>query len=208
MSVFIRRNCNLWDRRKTNEEQYGIFRTDIIHFVGADLSKDRLNTGSYGDQIMNRLLVLLTVVFMIIFFSAGCAATAPPVEPEVQSGDQSETASTDSIQVRRGTIHVLVDGNDRGVLPKMVQIRRSFGDKFVSLYQGEEEFRIYELETSVTPGGQRVLNGFWSDNRPEGIVYDIRHLDKKNDDYYYIPYTEYPIIIEDNLYNLTIRIMN
>jgi len=157
---------------------------------------------------MNRTGVVSIILFGYLLYLTGCAATAPPVEPENMPEETPETVTSDSVVVRTGTIHVLVDGRDRGILPTEIQIRRSFGIQFVSLYDGEEEFRFYELETYLSSSGQTVLDGFWQSETSEGTVYDVRHLEKKNEDYFYIPYTTSPIIIEDHTYNLTIRILN
>lgn len=148
---------------------------------------------------MPRAIPLL--LFIGIQAAAGCSTSS-----KIQDDESADAASADSTRQYTRAIHVLVDGNDRGTVPMTVQIRRGFGTRRVSLYQAGKEIRIYEFEFSGTTAGDQTLQGFWSTPSAEGASFDVRTLPNDGEMTFFVPYTPYPIKVEDHAYGLTLHV--
>ena len=140
------------------------------------------------------------LLFFSLVFFGGCTSSS-----KVQ--DDAPVAA-DSSQVYTNAIHVLVDGDDVGTTPRTVRVRRGFGTRKVSLWQAGEEFRVYEIEFASTVAGDQTLQGFWSTDSMEGDTYDIRNLPNNGEGRFFIPYTQYPIKVEDHAYGVTLLVQN
>lgn len=147
-----------------------------------------------------RLSYVVPVFFAILVILGGCRSTSPATEAS------ADGAPADTLYTR--AVHVLVDGKDRGVVPQTLRIRRSFGTEKVSLWQAGDEIRVYEIELSNTSAGEQLMQGFWSSPSSDGASYDVQTLPKGNDITYRIPYSDYPLRIEDNEYGVTLLVSN
>lgn len=147
---------------------------------------------------MNSTFRVFPALFLgVLFLLTGCTQTSPVAEEDVVA---------DSSRVYTQAVHVLVDGDDVGQTPRTVQVRRGFGTRKISLWQAGEEFRTYEIEISNTVAGDQMLQGFWSTDSMEGDTYDVQSLPNNGEGTFYIPYTEYPIKVEDRTYGLTLLV--
>lgn len=144
-----------------------------------------------------RLAPMLLVGGLILV--AGCRSSS-----EVQQ----ETAVTDTSRVYTRAVHVLVDGDDIGTIPRTVRVRRGLGTRKVSLWQAGEEFRVYEFEIAGTVAGEQTLQGFWSTPSMEGDTYDVSTLPNDGEGTYFVPYTPYPIKVEDHKYGLILLVQD
>lgn len=148
-----------------------------------------------------RLIQPLPVFLMAVLLFGGCRSASSSLD-----GEGDDVARADTSVVHTQAIHVLVDGKDRGTIPQTLRIRRSFGTHEVSLWQAGQEIRIYELEISSTTAGQQTLQGFWSTPSSEGASFDISTLPKEGEITYRIPFSPYPLRIEDNEYGVTLLV--
>lgn len=131
----------------------------------------------------------------------GCSSTSPPV-----AETSGEDAIVDTNVVHTMAIHVLVDGDDQGTIPRTLRIRRSFGTQQVSLWQAGEEIRIYEIEIVSSVAGDQLMQGFWSTPSSDGAAYEVKTLPKRGEYTYQIPYSRQPMRIDDNEYGLTLLV--
>lgn len=151
---------------------------------------------------MRRFSVLLVIFAAIVAFG-GCTSTSTPVDET--PGDD---ITGDSTAVHTRAIHVLVDGDDQGTIPRTLRIRRSFGTQQVSLWQAGEEIRIYEIEITSSVDSEQMMQGFWATPSTDGASYEVKTLPKRGENTYTIPYSPGPIRIDDNEYGLTLLVSN
>lgn len=144
---------------------------------------------------MHRILPALLISGIVLL---GCKSTS-----KVQG---EEAVVADSNRVYTNAVHVLVDGDDMGTIPRTVRVRRGMGTRRVSLWQAGEEIRIYEIEFASSVAGEQTLQGFWSTSSVEGETYDVRTLPNNGEGTFFIPYTEYPIKVEDHTYGITLLV--
>ncbi len=150
-----------------------------------------------------RLYQFLPFFLVAVVALGGCRSTSPPV-----ADTSDEDAPTDTSAVHTRAIHVLVDGDDQGTIPRTLRIRRSFGTQQVSLWQAGKEIRIYEIEISATGDSQQVLQGFWATPSSDGASYEVKTLPKGDEITYRIPYTSHPLRIDDSEYGVTLLVSN
>lgn len=148
-----------------------------------------------------RAIPLIPIFFLATISLVGCRSMPPPVE-----GGEAGAAAADTNVIHTQAIHVLVDGSDQGVIPRTVRVRRSFGIQEVSLWQAGEEIRTYEIEMVHTSDGIQTQQGFWSTSSAEGQTYDVRNLPMKGETTYRVPFSNYPIKIEDQTYGVTLLV--
>lgn len=141
--------------------------------------------------------------FLLAFFVAlvGCTSTSTPAADAT-----GEDAPVDTNDVHTKAIHVLVDGDDQGTIPRTLRIRRGFGTQQVSLWQAGEEIRIYELELANSAASDQLMQGFWSTPSADGAAYEVKTLPKRGENTYQIPYSSHPMRIDDNEYGLTLLV--
>lgn len=149
-------------------------------------------------MLVFRLALLTFGAFLVL---TGCRSSS-----EIAEGGESSDAASDSTMVYTRAIHVLVDGNDVGVIPRTVRVRRSFGTQEVSLWQAGEEIRTYEIEMVYTADGIQTQQGFWSTSSAQGETYDVRNLPTSDDSTFQVPFSEYPIRVEDQTYGVTLLV--
>ena len=147
-----------------------------------------------------RSILLFSLWLSAAVLVVGCSSTSSQVD------STGERGPADTSVVYTQAIHVLVDGQDRGMIPQTVRIRRSFGTQEVSLWQAGKEIRIYELEIATTTEGRHTLQGFWSTPSADGASFDVSTLPKRGENTYQIPYAAYPLRIEDNQYGVTLLV--
>lgn len=153
-----------------------------------------------GVLIMKFLHILLFPTLAILLV-VGCQSTRS-VSGEADAADPDVDTTA---QVYTNAIHVLVDGNDVGTLPRTIRVRRSFGTREISLWQAGEEIRKYEITITSTVEGDQTRMGFWGTETSDGETYDARTLPNE-DEIYQIPYSNGPMKIEDHTYGLTLLI--
>jgi|GEM_PF-3876835 len=119
---------------------------------------------------------------------------------------EDESIPGDGTRVYTRAVHVLVDGDDVGTVPRTVRLRRQLGNRKVSLWQAGEEFRIYELEFGGSVEGDQLLQSFWSSRSPDGASFDARTLPNNGEGTFYVPYSPYPIRVEDHVYGLVLLV--
>lgn len=146
-------------------------------------------------MIMCRHVPYLAIGFVVAL--TGCYSS---------SSIEDESLPADTARVYTHAVHVLVDGDDVGPVPRTVRVRRRLGDRKVSLWQSGEEFRIFELEFAGTVEGEHTLQGFWSSSSAEGTTLDARTLPNDGEGTYFVPYAPYPIRVEDHAYGLTLLV--
>lgn len=150
---------------------------------------------------MRKVSVLLVPLALGCMLIAGCTSSRSSAVPGAVLPD-SLRAQGDTVHTR--AVHVLVDGKDQGMLPATLRVRRSFGARVVSLWQAGKEIRHYELQTYYTADGMATEQGFWANDVGGERTYDVRTLPtkKRDDNYFFIPYSPRPITVEDNVYQL------
>lgn len=141
------------------------------------------------------LLSLLAIGGLLIL--AGCQSTSPIAD---------EAVGEDTTRVYTQAVHVLVDGDDVGTIPRTIRVRRGMGNRKVSLWQAGEEFRVYEIEFAGSVAGEQTLQGFWSNSSMEGESFDVRTLPNNGEGTFYVPYAQYPIKVEDHTYGVTLLV--
>ncbi len=141
-----------------------------------------------------RFVVTLTVLGALV---GGCSASK-------DMAAEGEDATPDSLLYGK-SVYVLVDGKDAGPVPRTLRLYRSYGTREVTLFQQGKEIRKYEIGISATSEGDQARMGFWSSRSADGETYDARTLPRK-DEVYQIPFSEYPMRIEDHEYGLTMLI--
>ncbi len=145
-------------------------------------------------MVIARFAVTLTILVALV---AGCGASK---DMAVQEDD----AVADSLLYGKA-VYVLVDGEAAGPVPRTIRLYRSYGVREVTLFQQGAEIRKYEIGISATSEGDQARMGFWSNRSADGETYDARTLPHK-DEVYQIPFSEYPMRIEDHEYGLTMLI--
>lgn len=147
-----------------------------------------------------RLVPVLLVASALLI---GCRSASGVQE----NGDVAEAAGNEEgPPVYTQAIHVLVDGNDVGMTPMTVRVRRSFGTREVSLWQAGDEIRTYEIEMVHTSDGIQTQQGFWSTPSIDGATYDVRNLPTVGETTFLVPYSQSPIKIEDQAYGVTLLV--
>ena len=136
-------------------------------------------------------LFLLTMLVL-----AGCMTSKDAASEEANAAEGYQDNS----------VHVLIDGQDKGVLPATVRVRRSFGTRMVSLYQGGKEIRTFELTKNYTVEDIQLAYSFFGRPQTGEMVYDVSVLPKDSENEYFIPFSRYPIRIEDREYDLVLLV--
>lgn len=149
-----------------------------------------------------RLVPLLTILSLFCIAFTGCRSSA------VQEGDEAaeEVDGDSGPRLYTQAVHVLVDGNDVGTAPMTVRVRRSFGTREVTLWQAGDEIRTYEIEMVHTSDGIQTQQGFWSTPSSDGASYDVRNLPTSGESTFLVPYSAYPIKVEDQAYGVTLLV--
>lgn len=147
-----------------------------------------------------RLVPLLLITSVVL---AGCRSSSA-VKEDPQA---AETAADDGApHVYSQAVYVLVDGNDVGMAPMTVRVRRNFGTREVTLWQAGDEIRTYEIEMVHTSHGLQTQQGFWSTPSSDGATYDVRNLPTVGETTFLVPYSDYPIKVEDQAYGVTLLV--
>lgn len=146
---------------------------------------------------MSKYRMLVTLMLGGALLMIGCRSSG-----EVE--EEGVVADTNRVYTR--AVHVLVDGDDVGTIPRTVRVRRGMGTRKVSLWQAGEEFRIYEIEFASSVAGDQTLQGFWSSNSMEGEAFDVRTLPNDGEDTFFVPYARHPIKVEDHQYGVTLLV--
>ena len=151
------------------------------------------------EQTRRRMAIARFVVTLSVLgaLAAGCSASKDMTA-------QEEGAVVDSLLYGKA-VYVLVDGQDAGPVPRTIRLYRSYGTREVTLFQQGKELRKYEIGISATSEGNQARMGFWSNRSADGETYDARTLPHK-DEVYQIPFSQYPMRIEDHEYGLTMLI--
>lgn len=135
------------------------------------------------------LLALATVLLLV----AGCASI-----PSRTSAEEDVPDST------RASIYV--DGDERGVTPATLRIRRhfdgtrSFGATIITLRQGQDVVRTFEVEHLYNPNSAE-LHYRAGEPRLSLRTYRVDELPTQ-DSIYVIPYFSRSIVVEDPRYRL------
>lgn len=135
----------------------------------------------------------------VLIFAGGCATGRGASDGVVPD---SSIAAAGSPMVYSRAVHVLVDGRDRGMVPRTVQVRRSFGTRMVSLWQAGKEIRTYELMSSPTGEGRQLEYSFFGSQDPTSTVYDVSNLPTDGENEYIVPFSPGRITVEDREYGL------
>lgn len=146
-------------------------------------------------------LIPLLLVFTIAL--VGCRS-ASSVQEDPDAAEM--TADGDGPRMYTQAVYVLVDGDDIGMAPMTVRVRRSFGTREVTLWQAGDEIRTYEIEMVHTSEGLQTQQGFWSTPSTDGATYDVRNLPTAGETTFLVPYSDYPIKIEDQAYGITLLV--
>ncbi len=130
------------------------------------------------------------VVFVFaacVLFGASCTASKPP--------DVSKFADNQAA--------VYLDGRYRGLTPREIRVRRSFGETSVTLRRGKEVVRALEVEWARSTGSYLPYL-FGVDTEGTTMVYNVEDLEQAKDSTYIIPNLGVPIRIRDRTYGLTV----
>ena len=145
---------------------------------------------------MRRPLLFALLAGMLL--AAGCASTTPAPPTAEEEEAQEETPPP----ARRAD--VLVEGDYRTTTPGTIQVRRGFGERYVSLRVNGEIVRTFDFERVYTANRADVTYFNLGTSRS----FDVRNLPTKNDTLYAVPYYNHPIEVVDNEFGLTLIISN
>src|SRR5690606_37210141 len=119
---------------------------------------------------------------------------------------EDESIPGDSTRAYTRAVHVLVDGDDVGTVPRTVRLRRQLGNRKVSLWQAGEEFRIDELGCGGSVAGAQSIPSVWSCRAPDGARSDARTPAIRGEGAFSVPYSPYPIGVEDQVCGLALLV--
>lgn len=141
--------------------------------------------------------LLLSALIGCVFLGAGCALTG--ARPQ-----QAEPAKKAEPVFPERRADVLVEGDYRSTTPSTVEVRRSFGERHVSLYVNGEMVRAFEVEPV------RTSNRDWVSPTGSGpmATIDVQNLPTQNDTLYIIPHFEHSVEIVDREFDLTLIVAN
>ena len=144
---------------------------------------------------MRRPLLFALLAGMLL--AVGCASTTPST-----STQEGEEKKEEAPPARRAD--VLVEGDYRTTTPGTIQVRRGFGERYVSLRVNGEIVRTFDFERVYTANRADVTYFNLGTSRS----FDVRNLPTKNDTLYAVPYYNHPIEVVDNEFGLTLIISN
>lgn len=122
-----------------------------------------------------------------VLFGFSCSTSRPP---DVSQLSESQAA-------------VYVDSRYRGLTPREIRVRRSFGETSVTLRRGKEVVRAMEVEWSRRSGSYLPYL-FGVDTDGTIPVFELEDLDQAKDSTYIIPNLGVPIKVWDRIYGLTV----
>ena len=158
--------------------------------------------------VMNRTAFFSLAFTGLLLLATGCASTSSTEPGASGTADGEETSSrrTSALQVKNAT--VFIDGDQKGVTPATLQVRRGFGEMQVSLRIAGNVVRTFEVEPVYTSNSGSMRYGYWANQFGSTTSFDVQTLPKMDDDVYAIPYFDRPITIEDREYALTLIVQN
>ena len=102
---------------------------------------------------------------------------------------------------------IFLDGVDKGLTPRTLRVDRRFGFSEILLRIGKERVRLFELEqTASSSNASELIFSFRGTQNGSYTQFFVEDLPKKNDSYFYIPYTTAPLLITDRQYGMEILV--
>lgn len=151
---------------------------------------------------MKRALLPPALLILVLLLGTGCAQTGP-TRPAFTS--LQEDTSVVAVQ----GVRVFVGDDEKGLTPGTFQVRRSFGERMITLRKGREVVRVYEVEPVYTSNAADLAFGFDGDASGDVLRYDLTQLNVKKDGTFIIPHLGgRPLAIEDRQYGLTLEVRN
>lgn len=150
---------------------------------------------------MNRPCLFLAATLLLL--ATGCATTAPPGgdAPDADTTEASDATTAFAPRAAR----VFVDGRDRGLTPRTVRVRRSFGASEVALVAGGAIERTYVLQRTASADSRSLDYSFW-DGANDSNTFDAATLPHTKSGALVVPYSPYAITIHDRQYNLVLLV--
>lgn len=134
-------------------------------------------------------------VFAMLMLWLGCGGSRESTSPEVAAPANPVHAVTVT------PAQVFVDGEDRGLTPKTLRVRRGFGESVISLHVGKNLVRTFELERARTSNRSELDLTPATGSRSS---FDLTDLNTTRNGVYLIPYFPGPVEVEDRQYGLTL----
>lgn len=158
---------------------------------------------------MKGVFLLSTLVIVALSLTSGCSGSGSSIE-----GDGITSTESDSTQAALRTgpgvkniAYVYVDGKEKAVTPAIVRVRRSFGARTASLRVGvkRQVVREFEFEWNSSSSQSELAYSFRGTVEGGVLSYTVPELPViKKTGVHVVPYSPYPIKIEDHEYELTL----
>lgn len=145
---------------------------------------------------MLRLRLLAPVLAVLVGLAACTTTSAPPPDPTTVPGD-------DRFQPR--SAYLFVNGEQKGVTPSTVTVRRGLGAAEVSLRVGPKLRVVRRYEFEYAPSSSRTMHDYTFGQTTEGgmlRLYASELPTRRNGRIVTIPFFARPILIVDRLYQL------
>ena len=102
------------------------------------------------------------------------------------------------------TVRVFVNGKDRGTTPMTLRVYRGRKELDISLSNGREPVRTFELEETYSPNTAEIDFSFRGRAQMGALRFTVEELPTKDKMHYIIPFFEEVVTVEDNQYGLTL----
>ena len=107
-------------------------------------------------------------------------------------------------QTLNQSVRVFVNGKDRGTTPMTLRIYRGRKELDISLQNGRNEVRTFELEETYSPNAAEIDFSFRGRSDMGTLRLTVEELPSKDDFHFIIPFFQEVVTVEDNQYGLTL----